>query len=247
MPISPNQGPTCGGTVVTITGVNLSGTLSVKFGSNNATITANTPTMVTVISPAGSGVVDITVITTAGISNYLQYFYILPPIIVSLSPYSGPTAGGNTVTINGYNLATASSINFGANTTTPTVINDGQITATVPASAGAGSVNVSITTSGGTSSSMSYVYVDTPTITDISPSSGPTNGGSVVTITGTNLASTTSVTIGGSSVMFGVISQTTLSVITPAGTSGAADVVVSTSGGSATAVGGYTYVAGPGI
>ena len=42
MPISPNQGGTQGNTTVTITGVNLAGALSVHFGDQLATITANT-------------------------------------------------------------------------------------------------------------------------------------------------------------------------------------------------------------
>lgn len=51
MPISPNQGSTSGGTSVTITGVNLAGATAVHFGSRTATITANTPTMISVIDP----------------------------------------------------------------------------------------------------------------------------------------------------------------------------------------------------
>lgn len=51
MPISPNQGTTGGGTTVTITGTNLAGASAVNFGSKLATITANTPTSVTVTSP----------------------------------------------------------------------------------------------------------------------------------------------------------------------------------------------------
>ena len=46
---------------------------------------------------------------------------------------------------------------------------------------------------------------------------------------------------------FGVINSTTLVAITPAGTAGAVDLVVTTSAGSATATGAYTYVSGPGI
>src|SRR5438477_13071552 len=99
MPISPNQGSSSGGTTVTITGVNLSSTQEVFFGSNTATITANTPTSVTVISPAGAGVVNVFVVTPGGASNSLAFYYILPPFLISLSSYSGPVAGGNTILI----------------------------------------------------------------------------------------------------------------------------------------------------
>jgi uncharacterized protein (TIGR03437 family) len=70
-----------------------------------------------------------------------------------------------------------------------------------------------------------------------------------VTIPGTGLTTTTQpVTVGGATAPFTVISDTELSAVTPPGTAGAADVVVTTTtGGSATATGGFTYTAGPGI
>lgn len=247
MPISPNQGSTGGGTTVTITGVNLSGATAVKFGGESATITANTPTSVTVVAPSGAGVVGVDVVTSGGTSNPLSYFYVGAPFLASIGTGSGPTAGGNTVTLTGIGLATASSVTFGANTATPTVISDSAISVTVPAGTAAGSVAVSVTTAGGAASGLSYNYVDAPTVSTVSPSSGPTSGGTAVTATGSNLADTSSVTVGGAVAPFSVVSSTTLSVVTPPGTAGAADVVVTTTGGSATVVGGFTYTAGPGI
>ncbi|MEU5208657.1 IPT/TIG domain-containing protein [Streptomyces sp. NPDC020742] len=247
MPISPNQGSTAGGTTVTITGTNLAGATSVHFGTKTATITANTPTSVTVISPSGSGTVGVTVTTPGGTSNPLQFFYIGAPFKSNLSPAVGVTAGGNTVTINGTGLSTASAVNFGANAATPTVVNDGQLTVTVPAGAAPGPVSVSVTTAGGTNNGLSYTYVDAPTVTSLSPTSGSTSGGTVVTITGTSFSTTQSVTFDGNAAPFSVISDTSLSVVTPPGTAGAVDVVVTTSGGAATAAGAYTYVSSPGI
>lgn len=247
MPISPNQGSTSGGTTVTITGVNLAGALAVNFGNARATITANTPTSITVIAPASTGVAYVFVTTAGGISNSLPFYYIQTPIVTSISPSSGPVAGGNTVTINGFNLSTANTVNFGANSATPTVIDDGQITVVAPAGTSAGTVLVNVITAGGISAGLDYAYVDVPTLTSIVPSSGSTNGGTVVTLTGTGLASTTNVTFGGTTAAFGVISDTTVSVISPTGTAGAVDVVITTAGGSATVVGGFTYVSAPGI
>lgn len=247
MPISPNQGSTGGGTTVTITGTNLGGATAVKFGTKSATITANTPTSVTAISPSGSGTVGVTVTTPGGTSNPLSFFYVGAPFKASLSPISGPTAGGSTVTITGTGLATATNVAFGANNATPTVASDSSISAVVPAGIAAGSVGVSVTTAGGTNNGFSYTYVDAPTVTTISPAAGPTSGGTAVTIDGTGLATTETVTVGGVIAPFGVIDGGTLSVVTPPGAAGAADVVVTTTGGSATATDGFTYVAGPGI
>lgn len=246
MPISPNQGSTGGGTTVTITGTNLSGATAVKFGTKLASITANTPTSVTVTSPSGTGTVGVTVTTAGGTSNPLSFFYVGAPFKAALDTSSGPTAGGNIVTISGSGLATATGVSFGGNSATPTVVSDSQLTVAVPAGA-AGSVGVSVTTAGGTNNGFSYTYVDAPTVTSLSPTEGPTSGGTAVTALGTNLTTTQSVTVGGTVAPFYVINDTELSIVTPPGTAGAADVVVTTSGASTTVVGGFTYVAAPGV
>ncbi|MRH89328.1 cell surface protein [Nocardia sp. SYP-A9097] len=247
MPISPNQGSTGGGTTVTITGTNLGGATAVHFGSKLATITANTATSVTVTSPSGAGTVGVTVTTAGGTSNPLSFFYVGAPFKASLSPVSGATAGLNTVTITGTGLSTATSVSFGANSATPAVVSDNILTVVVPAGTAAGPVGVTVTTAGGTNNGLSYTYVDAPTVTAVSPASGPTSGGTAVTITGTNLTTTQSVTVDGGTAPFSVISNTEISAVTPAGTAGAVDVVVATSGGSVTDTGAFTYVAGPGI
>ena len=218
MPISPNQGPTSGGTTVTITGVNLAGATAVHFGSRTATITANTPTLITAFDPAGCGVVDVNVTTAGGTSNSLSFFYISPPIAVSLGPGSGPTAGTNTVTINGYGLSTATTVSFGSNTATPTVISDSRLSVVVPGGSSSGSVDVTVTTTGGTTAPLSYAYVDAPTLVSLTPTSGSTSGGTSVTVNGTGLSSTTAVTFGGTTASFAVLNSTTLVAVTPSGT-----------------------------
>ncbi|GAA2627822.1 IPT/TIG domain-containing protein [Streptomyces vastus] len=248
MPISPNQGSTGGGTPVTITGTNLSDTSAVTFGSKPATSVTNvSPTEVTAVSPSGTGTVGVTVTTPGGTSNPLSFFYVGAPFKSSLGTTSGPLAGGNTITINGTGLSTATSVSFGGVTATPTVNSDSSLSVAVPAGAAAGPVAVSVTTAGGTNNGLSYTYVDIPDIGTISPTSGPASGGTAVTITGTNLDSTDSVTFGGTAAPFSVINATTLSAVTPPGTAGPVDVVVTNPAGSDTEVGAFTYVAGPGI
>ncbi|WP_030418909.1 IPT/TIG domain-containing protein [Streptomyces sp. SCSIO 75703] len=248
MPLSPNQGSTGGGTLVTITGTNLTGTTAVTFGTKPASNVTNvSPTQVTAVSPSGTGTVGVTVTTAGGTSNPVPFFYVGAPFKSSLGPTSGPLAGGNTVTVNGVGLATASSVSFGANTATPTVVSDTRLTVTVPAGVAAGPVGVSVTTAGGTNNGLSYTYVDAPTITSVNPTSGPTSGGTGVTITGTNLDTTDSVTFDGAPAPFSVVNTTTLSAVTPPGAAGAVDVVVTNAAGSDTAADAFTYVAAPGI
>jgi len=201
MPISPNQGSTGGGTVVTVTGTNLAGASAVKFGTKPGTITANTPTAVTVTSPSGSGTVGVTVTTPGGTSNPLPFYYVGAPFKATLSADSGPTAGGNTVTISGTGLSTATNVAFGANNATPSVVSDSLISVVVPAGT-AGSVGVTVTTAGGSNNGLSYTYVTTPAVTSIAPSAGPTSGGTAATVTGTGLTTTQSVTVGGATAPF---------------------------------------------
>ena len=86
-----------------------------------------------------------------------------------------------------------------------------------------------------------------PTITSITPISGPTAGGTPITITGWDLTGATSVTVGGvAATSVAVVSSTSINAVTPAGTVGSKSVAVTTPGGTATATNAFTYVVPPG-
>jgi len=79
--ISPTNGSTLGGTLVSITGSNLTGATAVMFGATSASITANTATSITATSPAGTGTVDVKVTTpggTSATSTNDQFTYAAP-------------------------------------------------------------------------------------------------------------------------------------------------------------------------
>ncbi len=82
-----------------------------------------------------------------------------------------------------------------------------------------------------------------PTISSIAPVNGPTAGGTVVTVTGTNLQNASAVTFGGTAAAYTVVNATTITATTPAHAAGAVNVAVTTPGGVATLVNGYTYIA----
>ena len=68
--IQPTTGPASGGTPIYITGSGFKGDLSVNFGSTPATsFTVTSDTLITAISPAGKGLVNVTVTTTCGTSQ----------------------------------------------------------------------------------------------------------------------------------------------------------------------------------
>ena len=82
-----------------------------------------------------------------------------------------------------------------------------------------------------------------PSVTSISPPSAPLDGGTSVTISGTALSGATSVTFGGTpGSNLVVVDDSTFTVTVPSSLAGAVDVVVTTSGGSATVAGGFTFV-----
>lgn len=85
-----------------------------------------------------------------------------------------------------------------------------------------------------------------PTVTAISPTSGPAGGGTSVTITGTDFTGATAVTFGGTNATFTVDSATQITATAPAATSaGTVDVLVTTSAGTSTntAADNFTYAA----
>ncbi len=109
------------------------------------------------------------------------------PVVTSLAPMGGPTAGGTEVEIGGNALADATGVFFGVKPaqTFNLVSIDGPIHAVAPA--GTGVVDVTVTTPGGTSATTSvdqYVYADPalPVVSGVTPASGRAAGGETVQV-----------------------------------------------------------------
>ena len=86
-----------------------------------------------------------------------------------------------------------------------------------------------------------------PTVTGISPSSGPTIGGTSVTISGTGFSAGATVKLGGTlATNVTVASSTSITATSPAHAAGVVDVLVTnTDGQSGTLTSGYTYTSVP--
>jgi hypothetical protein len=112
------------------------------------------------------------------------------PTVTKLAPKTGPVAGGTTVTITGTRFSDVSAVMFGSSSAAAFLVDSaGKITASSPAGA-SGAVNVTVTTPAGTSTITSadrFTYA-APSVTGLSPSSGPKAGGTEVTITGSGFA-----------------------------------------------------------
>lgn len=247
--ISPASGPAAGGQHVVLTGTGFSDGTTVTFGGAPATgVTVVSPTSLDAVTPAHPvGPVSVVATNAAGSSAPQAYSYIAPSV-TSVSPDQGPTAGGQSVTINGAGFTADAKVTIGGHPATGTSVNDAgtAITGTTPAGT-AGPADVTVTNGDGSQAQLAhgYAYDAAPTVTGISPRSGPEAGGSTVTITGAGFVpGATTVSFGGhpaSSVR--VASSTTLTAVTPRGV-GAARVEVGTPGGTSAAAQPYTYVAG---
>ena len=172
------------------------------------------------------------------------------PTITGISPTSGPTAGGTTVTINGNNftgLTGASAVKFGSVNATSYIVNSAtQITATAPAGS-AGTVDITVTTPGGTSATSTadqFTYMAAPTITGITPNNGPVAGATVVIITGTSFTGATAVKFGSNNATsYTFNSDTQITATAPPGAD-TVDVTVTTPGGTSatSAADQFTYM-----
>ena len=250
--LSPNTGPTSGGTTVTITGTGFTGATAVTFaGVPASSFTVNSDTSITAVSPASSGSPNVAVTTAGGTSASVAgdvfTFVVVPAAITSLSPNSGPASGGTTVTITGTGFTGATAVIFAGVPVSFTVNSDTSITAVSPAYA-AGAHYVVVTTPAGTSVKVAgdmFTYVsDLNVITSLSPNSGPASGGTTVTITGTGFTGATAVIFAGVPVSFTVNSDTSITAVSPAYAAGAHYVVVTTPAGTSVKVAGdmFTYV-----
>lgn len=200
--LTPNTGPTAGGTTVTLTGSGFALGQTVRFGTNAATgMSCISTTQCSAVSPAGSGTVDVVVEVTGAASNALSFTYVPAPTLIAVSPDQGRAAGGTFVTLTGTgfdptaggtSVAFGSAAGIGVRCASAT-----QCTVTSPV--GSGTVNVTVTTPAGTSNALPFTYQAPPAVTGLSPTSGPAAGGALVTVTGTGFSTepgATAVTFG---------------------------------------------------
>jgi large repetitive protein len=151
--LSPAEAPFLGGTEVVIGGSGFSGADQVLFGVTPAAFQVWSDGVVTATAPPGVGLVQVVVRTKLGFSaagSASQFTYAAIPAVATLTPSSGPAAGGTSVVIGGQGFTGATTVAFGGVVAPAFTINsDSQITAISPP--GSGTVDVIVITSGGAS------------------------------------------------------------------------------------------------
>jgi len=171
--------------------------------------------------------------------------FVPVPRLTGLSVTQGPAAGGTSVTLTGTGFTGATQVHFGPTAAASvTVTGDTSITAVSP-TAPAGTVDITVTGPGGTSTTAPpdrFTLVALPVVSGLSPSSGPLNGGTQVTITGSGFTAAGTVSFGGNPALFTVDSDTQITATAPVGD--AVDVVgvsVTTVGGTSPSVPAAVY------
>jgi len=182
------------------------------------------------------------IVNGADLGIVLANWGVCPPNVTQVSPLTGTVLGGTVLSITGGGLSEVTAVTVGgAACTQVTVLSPTLVRATTPAGAvGQAAIRV-IAPSGTTLAPQPFTYVQQQ-VASIVPNTGSYTGGTAITITGQYLAGTTGVTIGGVPCTNMVaVSATQVTAVTPAGSVGAVDVVISGSKGTITVPGGFTY------
>jgi Quinohemoprotein amine dehydrogenase, alpha subunit domain III len=264
--VGPSTGKQGQALTVAILGANLGRTTSVAFGDgitvNNFTVQSpdRVSASITISGSASIGTRDVVVTTDQGSALLPGGFSVAvhDPAVASVSPPSGNQGQVLDVAIVGVNLDGTTGIDFGTGITVNSfVVQNAESVAaniTIDVSALLGARNVAVSAVDGTAvlPSAFSVTAELPAITDAGPRSGKIGQTLSLSITGANLGSTRSVSLGAGIVVEGFVSapdQITVSIVISGDASlGARDVSVTTDGGTATLAGGFiVYRLPPGV
>ena len=182
------------------------------------------------------------VVNGADLGVVLANWGFCPPEITQVTPVQGSTLGGTVISITGSGLSGVTAVSIGgAPCTAVTVLSPTLVRATTPPGV-VGQVLISVTSPSGTTlvpTPFTYVLQQ---VSSIVPNTGSYTGGTPITITGAYLAGTTSVTVGGVPATNVVgVNATTVTAVTPPGSVGTVDVVITGTKGALTVAGGFTY------
>jgi hypothetical protein len=256
---------------LTITGSGFSGTPSVFVSNTNVTVDSVTvvsstelSVQVTAESESAVGARDITVIEPGPTADTCTNCLTVDraPTLTSASPSSIPQGGSAALTLTGTNFQSGATVtsSTGITFSGTTFVKSTELTttATVASSVATGTYNVQVTNpDGGTATCTGCLTVTAavpaPTLTAVSPGAVGQQAKVTLDLTGTNFTTDSTVSFSASGITadaVSYVSSTSLDVTTSVTSSaplGAANVTVTTPGGSATCTGCLTVDAHPSI
>lgn len=249
--VVPNTGDVNGGSYITITGSNFEVGVIVRIGGTQIASTEmerrSATEILAVVPPGSVGPQNVSVQNPNGESAVLTngFTYTRIPYLSTISPNNGPQSGGTFVTITGQNFIPGTTVRFGdILASSVTYINSSQLTAITPAASTSQIITVINPDNESSTSSGLFSYIFSPRIDSITPNSGLVGGGTSITISGNFFSPGVVVRIGGAlATSITRVNSFTITAVTPPGTVGRADVVVSNSDGQfRTIPRGYTYL-----
>lgn len=246
--ISPNTGSTAGGEPVTLTGEGFTPDMIVLIGGRQAVDleVAEDRASATLLTPPADipGRADVEAIDTFGRSVLaLGFTYNAELSLTDVEPRVIESGTTPTVDLFGSGFDDAITVEIGGQpAAVENLINSSRVRVRAPA--GLTGSNTIVVTKGAESATLEdALYVVAPgvgalTIDWASPLSGDIEGDTVVFLAGEGFTDVTSVTVGGTEAEeFTILSDRSLSLVTPAGTVGPADIEVVTASSSATFTG----------
>jgi len=249
--VLPGKGLTIGLEQVELMGSGFFQGVQVFFGESLAQdiFVLSSRRLVVLTPPRGPGLVQVRVVdpeTGATARLEAAFLYYDPVSVVSVEPAVGHVLGGERVTVRGEGFVEGSVLLFGQKIALQTQrIDDQTLTALVPDGRETGPVDVRVSNREGVGAlEDGFTYVDAPAIDFVRPPTGALAGGNVIEIGGRSFHEPLTVMIGGQPLDNPrVIDQGRLTGIVPAAASeGPVDVSVSTTYGTGTRDGAYTYL-----
>jgi hypothetical protein len=216
--VSPASGSSAGGTSVTITGTgtNFASGATVSFGLSTATkiVVVNSTTITATTPPQVGGSAKVTVInpinpdgTSTSWSLPGGFLYASPPpstqpMLNVVVPNTGSPDGGTAITISGHNFVSGLTVTVGGSPATVTSRGTNSIQATTPAGSAGTAADIVVTNPNGQSATLkaAFSYANppaSPVLNSISPTSGSSNGGTQIVITGSGFQYGAVVSFGG--------------------------------------------------
>ncbi|WP_435925839.1 IPT/TIG domain-containing protein [Paenibacillus sp. DYY-L-2] len=237
--ISPAKGTTAGGQLVYVYGTNFKSDMTLRINGQVVSFEFLDVSSIRFRTPAASasGTVPVELTSAGGSQAATSFTYEAPPAlpaptIASITPNHGPLAGGGLVYVYGSNFRDGITATWGGAPLAITYLDAGTIRFRVPASSTSGPVELKLTNSDNQSVTTTYTYdappVIVPTLTSISPTSGPIGGNNLIYLYGTNFQAGAKVTIGTTTLDATVLDSGTIRFRAPAVTAPASVTVTVT-------------------
>ena len=247
--LSPPSGPIVGGTYLTVIGSGFSATSNqelLRFNNLSTNATVSTSTVLFAVSPAiaSAGAVAVELALNGQqfiqLSSQFEYYSTLrslsrvacwlltvlilvaQPNVTAPAPSLGPTTGGTIVTVVGTGFvqtAATVGVRFGVTSVPGVILSASWISCVSPSGSGTATVAVALNGVDYVNATTGFLYYTPPTTAVLSPPSGPTTGGTNVTLSGTGFVlrgNASVVVFGSSNASATVITSTLISVVTPA-------------------------------